>query len=234
MNSLKKVAYGAIVLAAIVMASCSSKPNYSVSLKSDTDSASYFLGYFYGKQMTGMGFEEPNIDAIAKGWQDAKGKVELKESEQEIGMFLQKYFTGIQEKANEKYMKEGQAFLEANKTKSGVVTLPNGLQYRIIKEGNGAKPTMEDEVDVVYHGTLTDGTVFDSSKDRQDTATFGVGRVVPGFGEALTLMNEGSTWEVFIPAELGYGENPNPRSGIKPNSVLVFEIDLVKVKKAAK
>ena len=229
MNNLRKVALSAMVLATIILASCGSKPNYNVSLKNDTDSASYFLGYFYGKQITSMGLEEPNIDAIAKGWKDAKEKVELKESEQEVGMFLQNFFTELEQKVSEKSLKEGQDFLEKNKTKPGIVTMPSGLQYRIITEGSGAKPSMADNVDVIYHGTLIDGTVFDSSRDRQDTATFPVGGVVRGFSEALTLMSEGSTWEVYIPAELGYGERP--QRSIKPNSTLIFEIELVKINK---
>ncbi|MDR1173024.1 MAG: FKBP-type peptidyl-prolyl cis-trans isomerase, partial [Bacteroidales bacterium] len=129
-----------------------------------------------------------------------------------------------------KNLKEGQDFLEENKKKQGVVTLPSGVQYEIVKEGTGAKPTEGDQVNVVYHGTLVDGTMFDSSRERGDTATFNVNGVVPGFKEALTLMNEGSSWKVYIPSELGYGER-GAGGQIKPNSVIIFEIDLIKVNK---
>jgi len=229
----KHIVFSILVPAIILLASCGGgKPNYKVSLKTDTDSASYYFGYFNGRQLAMQGLDEINTDAVAKGWRDALNDVKLEETDEEVGMFMQKYFMEIQARANEKSLKEAQGFFEANKKKQGVVTLPNGLQYKIIKDGSGIKPTMEDKVDVVYHGTLIDGTVFDSSKDRGDTATFNVGGVVPGFREALTLMSEGSIWEVYIPSELGYGERPPYGSQIKPNSVLIFEIDLVKVKKA--
>ncbi len=232
MNNCKQITFGILMSAVVLLASCGGgKPNYNVSLKNDTDSASYYFGYFNGKQLAAQGLDNINTDAVAKGWQDALKEVELAESEEQVGTFMQKYFMAAQTRANEKAIKAGQEFLEENKKKQGIVTLPSGVQYKIIKEGTGAKPSKEDMVDVVYHGTLTNGTVFDSSKERGDTATFGVGQVVPGFSEALTLMNEGSTWEVYIPAELGYGANVRPGGPIPPNSVLIFEIDMIKVNK---
>jgi len=232
----KHIIFGILVPAIILLASCGGgKPNYKVSLKTETDSASYYLGYSMGAQIANSDIEGFNIDAMAKGVQEAvkQGKEVDQQKMQELQMFLQAYFTNLQARASEKSIKEGQDFLEANKKKQGVVTLPSGLQYKIIKDGTGAKPAKEDVVDVVYHGTSIDGTVFDSSKERGDTATFPVSGVVPGFSEALTLMSEGSTWEVYIPSELGYGErSPSPK--IKPNSVLIFEINMVKVKKSDK
>ncbi len=234
MNNSKHIAFGILAAATLLLVSCGGgKPNYKVSLKNETDSVSYYIGYNFGISVAGSEIEDFNVTAMAKGVMEAvnHGKKVDEQKAQELQAYLQKYFTNLQVRLTEKALKEGQDFLEANKKKQGVVTLPSGLQYKIIKEGTGAKPTKEDEVDVVYHGTLIDGTVFDSSKERGDTTTLGVGQVVPGFSEALTLMNEGSVWEVYIPAELGYGEHPNPRSGIKPNSALVFEIDMVKIKK---
>ena len=228
----KHVVFSILASFALLLASCGGgKPNYKVSLKNDTDSISYYYGYFNGKQFAEQGLGELNTDAIAKGWKDASKGVEVKEDMEEVNMFFQKYFMKAQARASEKALKEGQDFLEANKKKQGVVTLPSGLQYKIIKEGTGNKPTLENVVDVVYHGTLTDGTVFQSSKEIGDTATFHVGQVVEGFKEALTLMNEGSIWEVYIPSEMGYGEQVPPGSGIKPNSVLIFELNLVKIRK---
>ena len=234
MKILKQISFCILMVSTVLLASCGGgKPNYKAKLKNDADSASYFIGYYYGVGLVNMEMADANIGAMVKGIQEAlkQGKEVDQEKMQELQMFLNDYMTKLQTRATEKALKEGQDFLEANKKKQGVVTLPSGLQYKIIKDGDGTKPTQEDMVDVVYHGTLTDGTVFDSAKERGDTATFNVNGVVPGFSEALTLMNEGSIWEVYIPSELGYGENVRPGGPIKPNSVLIFEIDLVKVKK---
>jgi len=230
----RQLIFSLIVPAIILLASCGGgKPNYKVSLKTETDSASYYLGYSMGAQLANMDIEGFNIDAMAKGVQEAikQGKDVDQQKIQELQMFLNAYFMNLQTRTNEKSLKEGQDFLEANKKKQGVVTLPSGLQYKIVKEGSGVKPTREDVVDVVYHGSLIDGTIFQSSRDSGDTVTFAVGGVVPGFSEALTLMNEGSIWEVYIPSEMGYGENVRQGGPIPPNSVLIFELNLVKVKK---
>lgn len=124
----------------------------------------------------------------------------------------------------------GAAFLEKNKTQPGVVTLPDGLQYRIIKKGNGPRPTNADTVTVNYVGTLIDGTEFDNSYKRGQPATFPVNGVIPGWTEALQLMNQGSTWELFIPAELAYGAQGAPPV-IGPNETLIFKVDLLDIKK---
>jgi len=230
----RQLIFSILVPAIILFASCGGgKPNYKASLKTDADSASYFIGYYYGVGLASMDFEDVNINALAKGFQESleKGKNVDEQKMMEIQMFLNNYVGQLQSRASEKSLKAAQEFLEANKGKPGVVTLPSGLQYKIKQDGTGAKPTMEDMVDVVYHGTLINETVFDSSKDRGDTVNFPVSGVVPGFSEALTLMNEGSIWEVYIPSELGYGENVRPGGPIPPNSVLIFEINMVKVKK---
>jgi FKBP-type peptidyl-prolyl cis-trans isomerase len=202
----------------------------NIKLETDTDSVSYYLGYMYGKQLEAAGVDV-NVYIMSSGLRNAIAKTPGNLSDEEIGIFMQKYFTGLQTKTNAKYLKEGQDFLAANATKPGVQILPDGLQYKVIQEGTGAKPGMTDDVALIYHGTLIDGKVFDSSKERGDTINFQPSNVIAGFAEALTLMSEGSKWEIYIPAELGYGENVNPSSGIKPNSVLIFEIDLVKVTK---
>ena len=233
MYNQKHTFLGILISATILLASCGGgKPNYKVSLKTEVDSASYYLGYYYGTSFAASDFEDININALAKGVQEAikQGKEIDEVKMQELQMFLNNFFMNLQARASEKSIKEGQAFLEANKKKQGVVTLPSGLQYKIIREGTGIKPSMDDVAELVYHGTLIDGTVFDSSKERGDTASFPVGQVVPGFSEALTLMNEGSIWEVYIPSELGYGEGGRGNL-IKPNSVLIFEINMVKVVK---
>jgi FKBP-type peptidyl-prolyl cis-trans isomerase FklB len=124
----------------------------------------------------------------------------------------------------------GDAFLTANKNKPGVVTLPDGLQYKVLTQGNGSQPTDKDTVTVNYSGTLIDGTEFDSSYKRGQPATFPVTGVIPGWTEALKLMKEGSTWELFIPSSLAYGEVGAPPV-IGPNETLIFKVDLIKVNK---
>jgi len=125
--------------------------------------------------------------------------------------------------------KQGEEFLAANAKKEGVKTLPSGLQYVVLKEGTGKKPQATDEVEVHYHGTLIDGTVFDSSVDRGEPANFPVNRVIPGWVESLQLMKEGAKWRVFIPSKLAYRQRGAPPK-IGPNETLIFEIELLHVK----
>jgi FKBP-type peptidyl-prolyl cis-trans isomerase len=123
----------------------------------------------------------------------------------------------------------GTAFLAANQSKEGVVTLPSGLQYKILTAGTGAKPTATDSVVCNYRGALVDGTEFDSSYKRGKPATFGVSQVIKGWTEALQLMPVGSKWQLFIPADLAYGERGEPRGGIGPNSTLIFDVELMSI-----
>jgi FKBP-type peptidyl-prolyl cis-trans isomerase FklB len=126
--------------------------------------------------------------------------------------------------------KEGDAFLAANKTKEGVVTLPSGLQYKILKEGNGPRPTASDSVVCNYKGTLINGTEFDSSYKRGEPATFPVTGVIKGWTEALQLMPVGSKWQLFIPPDLAYGPRGTPGGPIGPNATLIFEVELISIK----
>ena len=231
----KSLLFSILAAAVILLSSCGGKkPNYSVRLKSDSDSASYYIGFYYGVGISSSEFEDINIDALAKGWLDATkafkelDDMELNEKMMDIQNFLNDFIMKVQMRAGEKNLVEGQEFLEANQRKQGVFTLPSGLQYKIIREGTGARAGRDDTVEVHYHGTLIDGTVFDSSKDRGLPAQFNVGQVVAGFSEALTLMSEGAVWEIYIPSELGYGAQARPPS-IKPHSVLIFELELLKV-----
>jgi len=129
---------------------------------------------------------------------------------------------------------DGEAFLAANKDKEGVLTLPSGLQYKILKAGDGPKPTASDSVVCNYKGTLINGTEFDSSYKRGQPATFGVGQVIKGWTEALQLMPVGSKWQLFIPSSLAYGERGEPRGGIEPNSTLIFEVELLSIQDKTK
>lgn len=161
-----------------------------------------------------------------------------------IGPILQAFFQKKQQEAAEKQQAEaakkaeaefadvkaaGEKFLEENKAKEGVMVTESGLQYQVLKEGSGAKPTASSSVKVHYHGTLTDGTVFDSSVDRGEPATFGVGQVIKGWTEGLQLMTEGSKYKFFIPQDLAYGATPRGGGPIKPFSTLVFEVELLEV-----
>jgi FKBP-type peptidyl-prolyl cis-trans isomerase FklB len=129
----------------------------------------------------------------------------------------------------EKNLNDGSAFLNQNKNAPGVVTLPSGLQYKILVQGAGAKPTATDKVTVHYHGTLIDGTIFESSVERKQPIELTVNQVIPGWIEALQLMPTGSKWVLYIPSELGYGLNPPPRGPIEPNSALIFEVELLSI-----
>ncbi|HSB34996.1 MAG TPA: FKBP-type peptidyl-prolyl cis-trans isomerase [Nitrospirota bacterium] len=201
-------------------------------LKTDKDKLSYALGADMGSNLKKF---EIDIDAelYVKGMKDAlSGNVLLTDQEiRTLIMALQKDVqTKQQEKMKaqaEKNKKDGEAFLAENKKKEGVKTLPSGLQYKVVTEGKGASPKATDTVTVHYKGTLTDGTEFDSSYKRNAPATFPVNGVIKGWTEALQLMKEGSKWELFIPANLAYGESGRP--GIPPNSVLIFDVELVKV-----
>ncbi len=124
---------------------------------------------------------------------------------------------------------QGEKFLAENKTKPGVTTLPSGLQIKVLKQGNGPKPKATDTVTVHYEGKLIDGTIFDSSLKRGQPASFPVNGVIPGWTEALQLMPVGSTWQLFIPSNLAYGEHPRPGGPIGPNAVLTFEVQLLKI-----
>lgn len=125
---------------------------------------------------------------------------------------------------------DGEAFLAANAKKEGVVTTASGLQYKVIKSGTGASPKLDDKVKVHYHGTLIDGTVFDSSVQRGEPIVFPVGAVIPGWVEALQLMKVGDKWQLVIPAKLAYGEQ-SPSAAIPPNSVLIFDVELIDIEK---
>ena len=149
---------------------------------------------------------------------------------QEANKLLQEYFTKQQDEMLNQNLEIGRAFLEENKKKANVVELPSGLQYEILTEGTGEKPKATDSVKCHYHGTLIDGTVFDSSVERGQPATFGVNQVIKGWVEALQLMPVGSKWRLFIPSELAYGKQGAGRS-IQPNSALIFEVELLEIEK---
>jgi FKBP-type peptidyl-prolyl cis-trans isomerase FklB len=140
------------------------------------------------------------------------------------------YFVKLQGEKVELNKKAGEEFLQINKKKAGVTELPSGLQYEVLKKGSGAKPKASDKVKCHYHGTLINGTVFDSSVQRGEPAVFGVSQVIPGWVEALQLMETGAKWRLFIPSDLAYGERGAGES-IEPNSTLIFDVELLDIVK---
>jgi FKBP-type peptidyl-prolyl cis-trans isomerase len=202
------------------------------SLKSVKERASYSIGVNIGNNFKRLGFDL-DISLLAKGISDAlsgaKPQLADKEMQEALETF-QREATARQaemaQKAAEKNKQEGIAFHAENKKKEGVTTLPSGLQYKVLKSGNGKSPKATDTVTTNYKGTLLDGTVFDSSYDRGEPASFPVNQVIKGWTEALQLMKVGDKWQLFIPSELGYGER-GAGQAIGPNASLVFEIELL-------
>jgi len=223
---MNKLSAGLIVLAAVVMG-CNKK----VDLKDENQMISYAVGQQIGQNIKNTGVDL-NTQVLAQAIKDAtQGKNEMKPEEIQQAMTkLQENMQKKQAEIADKNIKEGKEFLEKNKSQPNVKTTASGLQYVVEKEGEGKTPTKEDMVKVHYKGTLTNGTQFDSSYDRGEPAEFPVGGVIPGWTEALQMMKVGSKYKLFIPPELAYG--PSGRPGIPPNSVLLFDVELLEVKKA--
>lgn len=229
---MKKVSVlvAAAVVSGMFFTSCGPKTN--VSLKSDVDSVSYAIGV-----STGLGYKEnlktlpgaeANVDALIAGFVQAIKGDSTKMNMEEAREYMQNYFVEASAKEANKTKEEGEKFLADNKTKSGVITTESGLQYQVITEGTGAKPTAEDHVKVHYTGTLLDGTKFDSSIDRGEPAEFPVSQVIKGWTEGLQLMPVGSKYIFWIPSDLAYGDRGAGQM-IKPNSTLKFEVELLEI-----
>jgi FKBP-type peptidyl-prolyl cis-trans isomerase FklB len=223
------------VLSLFIISSCGSDKKLSLTkLKDQNDTVSYYLGLSYGSGIKQAKIDSLfNYNAFAKGMNAAIKEDTLPVSQMEMQTYLNEFFAEFQNRQVEKEYKnhqaENKAFLDNNATKDSVVTLPSGLQYVILKAGTGNKPTMNDKIKVHYTGKLIDGTVFDSSYERNEPAEFTVGQVIPGWVEALQLMPVGSTWRVFIPESLAYGAQPPRGSAIKPFSTLIFDVELLDI-----
>lgn len=192
------------------------------------DKFGYGLGMGIGQNLLSMGVKELNIDDFVKGIKDVLAGEKTALTHAEAQQVVSEHFRKLSEEAYAKVKEEGEAFLAANKAKEGVVTLPSGLQYQVITEGTGKKPSATDRVQCHYEGTLIDGTVFDSSIRRGEPAVFGVNQVIRGWVEALQLMQEGAKWRLFIPQDMAYGAN-GAGEMIPPYSALIFDVELIKV-----
>jgi len=204
-------------------------------METNREKVSYCIGLEAGKNIKGQ-FKDIDIQLLKKGIDDAlTEKTQLALANEEITKILQALQNQVQEQQKafveqlaEKNKNDGEEFLKKNKRDEDVVALASGLQYKILQSGSGRSPTMHDEVTVHYRGTLINGNVFDSTYDRDQPAVFPVGRVIPGWSEALKKMRVGDKWQVFIPSYLAYGEN-GYGPYIEPNSTLIFEMELLKI-----
>lgn len=189
---------------------------------------SYALGLNVGNNLQSSGIENLSLKEFIKGVQDVVEGNPQAMTNQEAGQMLRSYFEDLQQKLEDKQKSEGIAFLAENGKREGVVTLPSGLQYEVLVEGTGAKPSANQSVKCHYHGTLINGVVFDSSVERGEPATFGVSQVIKGWVEALQLMSVGSKWRLFIPSELAYGAQ-GAGQHIQPHSTLIFDVELLEI-----
>ncbi|MCB9173787.1 MAG: FKBP-type peptidyl-prolyl cis-trans isomerase [Flavobacteriales bacterium] len=240
---MKKIILPAIVAVSIM--SCSNGDSSAdVTLTNEIDSVSYALGANMANNIA-KDFSEANSEAFIKGFKDVLDSAEMVIPIEELQTVLQPFFQRKQQEAMIKQQEEaekaaneqfgdvkvqGEKFLEENKTKPGVKVTASGLQYIVMKEGKGKQPTAESNVEVHYHGTLMDGSVFESTVEKGKSIEFNVSQVIPGWTEGLQLMKEGAKFKFFIPQELAYGANPRPGGPIKPFMPLVFEVELIKVK----
>ncbi|OUO50063.1 peptidylprolyl isomerase [Parabacteroides sp. An277] len=194
------------------------------------DKVSYALGLSIGNNFLNSGIKDLQIEDFVKGLSDVLKEAKPEITYDEAKQVINDFFLKLQREKLEINKKAGEEFLHVNKGRAGVVELPSGLQYQVLKQGTGEKPKATDKVKCHYHGTLINGTVFDSSVDHGTPAVFGVNQVIPGWVEALQLMPVGSKWRLFIPSQLAYGEH-GAGEMIEPNSTLIFDVELLDIVK---
>ena len=210
----------------LIFSSCSNNKTP----ENDLEAVSYSLGVTFGSTVKTQGLDDIDINSLTNGFNDILSENDLLISEDSSLKVIQNYFEQLSKEKSIISAEEEKKYLEENAQKEGVVTTESGLQYEIILSSNNEnKPQETDTVTVHYHGTLIDGTVFDSSIDRGETISFPLNMVIPGWTEALQLMNVGDKWKLTIPSKLAYGERGEPRAGIGPNSTLIFEVELIKI-----
>jgi FKBP-type peptidyl-prolyl cis-trans isomerase len=232
---MKKSFYYLLVVYLVILSASCQQQNTSKGpeLVTTADSAGYAIGILVGnnnKQQisNAPGGADINLEAMTAGFRSASLDDEPEMTMEEADRIIRAYFEQASSKAGQENLESGNAFLEQNRSREGITVTESGLQYEVLKQGSGEKPDSTDKVRVHYHGTLVDGTVFDSSVDRGEPAVFGVNQVIPGWTEALQMMPLGSKWKIYIPSELAYGER-GAGSDIGPNSTLIFEVELLEI-----
>ena len=218
-----------IALVVSVISSCQNltQQKFNFDEANELEKVSYSIGINVATSIKSEGLDSINSFYISKGFQDVFENKDLAINIEESNKIIGEYFNKKQDAKNQRLAIDSKIFLEQNKQKDGVMTTESGLQYLILSEGKGNNPTLNDNVTVHYHGTLIDGTIFDSSVDRKQPATFPLNGVIPGWQEALQMMSVGSKWKIFIPSELAYGESGAGTIG--PNSTLIFEVELLSI-----
>ena len=221
--------YIKIALVVSVISSCQNlnQQKFNFDEANELEKVSYSIGINVATSIKSEGLDSINSFYISKGFQDVFENKDLAINIEESNKIIGEYFNKKQDAKNQRLAIDSKIFLEQNKQKDGVMTTESGLQYLILSEGRGNNPTLNDNVTVHYHGTLIDGTIFDSSVDRKQPATFPLNGVIPGWQEALQMMSVGSKWKIFIPSELAYGESG--AGAIGPNSTLIFEVELLSI-----
>lgn len=221
--------YIKIALLVSVISSCQNltQQKFNFDEANELERVSYSIGINVATSIKSEGLDSINSFYISKGFQDVFENKDLAINIEESNKIIGEYFNKKQDAKNQRLAIDSKIFLEQNKQKDGVMTTESGLQYLILSEGRGNNPTLNDNVTVHYHGTLIDGTIFDSSVDRKQPATFPLNGVIPGWQEALQMMSVGSKWKIFIPSELAYGESG--AGAISPNSTLIFEVELLSI-----
>ena len=230
MKTIKSITI--IALALVVLASCSGSKSTQIPgiTKEFSDSVSYAVGASVGSMIKQAEFGQLNMKEVHKAIDDVLADKTLKVDMNLANDIITRYLIKKQEATSIENTEKGLKFLEENKGKEGVITLESGLQYKILAEGNGVTPAAEDTVEVHYKGTLIDGTEFDSSHTRGETATLVLNQFIPGWVEGVQKVSEGGKIELYIPAELAYGSQK--MGTIEPGSTLIFEVELIKIKKA--
>ncbi|MBP0903202.1 FKBP-type peptidyl-prolyl cis-trans isomerase [Mariniflexile gromovii] len=231
---MKIIKFLGVVLTASILSSCGGKGASNKALKTEIDSVSYAIGMDVAKNVK-TSVSEIDSELFIQGYMNVLDSTNILLKPEDGQQILSAYFQKKQAENMKKQQEEaekgkavGEKFLEENKSKDGIKVTESGLQYKVLKEGTGAKPTAESKVKVHYHGTLIDGTVFDSSVERGEPTEFGVGQVIRGWTEGLQLMSVGSKYKFFIPQDLAYGARQAGEK-IKPYSTLIFEVELLEI-----
>lgn len=219
-----------IILAVTCEAQKRKMKQQTLTLNTSSDKLSYSLGVSIGENLKKQGLDSINTNILAAAINNVFNKDSLLINPGQANQIIQEHLQGLQGKQSEVNLKAGEKFLAENKTKEGIITLPSGLQYKVLKEGTGPQPKLTDKVMTHYHGTLVDGRIFDSSVERGEPLTFPVNGVISGWTEALQLMKVGSKWKLFIPSHLAYGERGAGGGLIGPNETLIFEVELLEIK----